>query len=134
VTVTAPIYVTWAQRYQIESASFDHAFVDLQQVGGATPNRLWEWLDGTMVDDGIGSPTVNVPASAGWGMRSGRADSLAGTTAELRFHLDSDSSINFAGLAIDDVSVQGCVLAVAPTATATATPTPNYAYLPITYR
>jgi len=112
VTVTAPIFVTWAQRYQIETATFDHAYVDMQQAGGATPNRLWEWLDGTMVDNGIGSPTVNVPASAGWGMRAGRADTLAGTIAELRFHLDSDSSVNFAGLAIDDVTVQGCVLSV----------------------
>ena len=48
VSVTAPIFVTWAQRYQIESASFDHAFVDMGEVGGSATNRLWEWLDGTM--------------------------------------------------------------------------------------
>ena len=117
VTVTAPIFVTWAQRYQIESASFDHAFVDMQQVGGATPNRLWEWLDATMTD-APGSPAVNIGASAGWGLRARRADNLAGTTAELVFHLDSDNSINMAGLAIDDVMVQGCVAMLPPVANA----------------
>ncbi len=121
VTVTAPIFVTWAQRYQIKTANFDHAFVDAQQAGGATPKRLWEWLDGNMIDN-VGSPTVNIAGSAGWGMRSGRADNLAGTIAELRFHLDTESSVNFAGLAIDDVSVQVCVF------------TGHNVFLPITYR
>ena len=38
-----------------------------------------------------------------------RADNLAGLNTELRFHLDSDPSVNMGGLAIDDVMVQGCV-------------------------
>ena len=58
--------VTWAQRYQMESANFDHMSVDLQQVGGATPVRLFEWLDATMTDV-PGNPVVNIGASAGWG-------------------------------------------------------------------
>ena len=53
--------VTWAQRYQMESANFDHMFVDFQQAGGATPVRLFEFLDGTMTNP-PGNPTVNVPA------------------------------------------------------------------------
>ena len=117
VTVTAPIQVSWAQRYQIENASFDRAFVDIQPVGGATPARLWEWLDATMTNAPF-SPTVNIGASAGWGLHTARADSLAGTSAQLRFHLDSDTTVNFGGLAIDDVTVQGCV------------PVPRMAYLP----
>ena len=64
------------------------------------------------------SPTVNIGASAGWGLHTARADSLAGTSAQLRFHLDSDTTVNFGGLAIDDVTVQGCV------------PVPRMAYLP----
>ena len=117
VTVTAPIQVSWAQRYQIENASFDRAFVDIQQVGGATPARLWEWLDATMTNAPF-SPTVNIGASAGWGIHTGRADGLAGTNAQLRFHVDSDTTVNFGGLAIDDVTVQGCVAV------------PRMAYLP----
>lgn len=124
VTVTAPIFVTWAQRYQIESASFDHAFVDMGEVGGSATNRLWEWLDGTMSESSIGTPAVGIGESAGWGLRTARADNLAGLNTELRFHLDSDPSVNLGGLAIDDVTVQGCVLIPAtPTPTATATPT-----------
>ncbi|NJL29562.1 MAG: hypothetical protein HC897_17580, partial [Thermoanaerobaculia bacterium] len=41
-------------------------------------------------------------------MFSRRADSLAGLNTELRFHVDSDTTVQFAGLAIDDVSVTAC--------------------------
>ncbi len=102
-----PVVVTWAQRYQMESANFDHVAIDYQQAGGATPVRLFDFLDATMTDV-PGNPAVNVPASAGWGVFSRRADSLAGLNTELKFHLDSDTTVNFAGLAIDDVSVVAC--------------------------
>ena len=35
--------------HQIETANFDHMFVDAQQVGGATPIRLYEWQDPTII-------------------------------------------------------------------------------------
>jgi uncharacterized repeat protein (TIGR01451 family) len=108
--LSAPIVVTWAQRHQVEAANFDHMFVDFQQVGGATPVRLYEWLDPTPISasTGTGNPQVNIGGSAGWGVFSRQVDSLAGLNAELRFHLDSDSSVQFGGLAIDDVSVTAC--------------------------
>ncbi|MBK7394428.1 MAG: DUF11 domain-containing protein [Chloracidobacterium sp.] len=96
----------------MESASFDHMFVDAQQVGGATPVRLFEFLDATMVD-GPGNPLVNTGASAGWGSFSRRADSLAGLNTELRFHVDGDTTVNFQGRAVDDVSVTACQLSSA---------------------
>ncbi len=105
--LSPPVVVTWAQRHQMENATFDHAFVDAQQVGGATPVRLFEHLDATMTNV-AGNPVVNIGASSGWSVYSGRADSLAGLNAELRFHLDSDNTVNFGGLAIDDVSVTAC--------------------------
>jgi uncharacterized repeat protein (TIGR01451 family) len=105
--LSAPVVVTWAQRYQMQSATFDHLFVDYQQAGGATPVRLFEWRDGTMTD-APGNPVVNIGASSGWSIRSERADSLAGLNTELRFHLDSDTSINYGGVAIDDVTVTAC--------------------------
>ncbi|MEO6066299.1 MAG: pre-peptidase C-terminal domain-containing protein, partial [Lysobacterales bacterium] len=110
--LSPPIIVNWAQRYQMESASFDHMSVDFQQVGGATPVRLFEWLDATMTD-GVGNPTVNIGESAGWAQFSRRVDSLAGLNSEVRFHLDSDNTVNFGGLAIDDVSVTACRALVA---------------------
>ena len=108
--LSAPVVVTWAQRHQIETANFDHMFVDFQQVGGATPVRLYEWQEPTPISAsaGTGNPQANIGGSAGWGVFSRRADSLAGLNAELRFHLDSDTSVQLAGLAIDDVSVSAC--------------------------
>lgn len=104
---SAPVVVRWAHKYQMESANFDHYSVDLQQVGGATPSRLFDWLGATMTN-APGNPAVNVPASAGWAQMSVRADSLAGLNTELKFHLDSDTTIGFAGVAVDDVSVTAC--------------------------
>src|SRR6185436_1996956 len=105
--LSAPVVVTWAQRYQMESANFDHVLIDYQQAGGATPVRLFDWLDATMTN-APGNPAVNIGASSGWSVFSRRADSLAGLNTELRFHLDSDTTVNFAGLAVDDVSVVAC--------------------------
>ena len=106
--LSAPIVVNWAMRYQMENATFDRMSVDLQQVGGATPARLFDWLGATMTD-APGNPAANTGGSAGWGVHSVRADSLAGLNTELRFHLDSDAtSVNLGGLAIDDVSVTAC--------------------------
>lgn len=105
-----PVVVRWAQRHQVETANFDRYVVDLQQVGGANPVRLYEWLDPTPVSasSGTGNPQVNIGGAVGWGVLSRRADSLAGQNVELRFNLTSDSSVQFGGVAIDDVSVTAC--------------------------
>lgn len=108
----APVTVTWAQRYQMENASFDHFSVDFQEAGGANPRRFFEWLGATMTD-AVGSPAVTLQESAGWGVFRRDASAFAGLNSELRFHLDSDTSVNFAGLAIDDVTVTACRLLVA---------------------
>jgi subtilisin-like proprotein convertase family protein len=105
--LNAPIVVRWAQRYQMETATYDHAYVDLQQAGGGAAARLWDWLDATMADY-VGNPPATVQESAGWGLHTARADNLAGLNTALVFHLDSDSTVQYGGLAIDDVSVQGC--------------------------
>jgi uncharacterized repeat protein (TIGR01451 family) len=108
--LSAPVIVTWAQRHQIETANFDHMFVDFQQVGGATPVRLYDWMDPTPISAsaGTGNPQANIGGSYGWAFVTKRADSLAGLNSELRFHLDSDTTVNFGGLAIDDVTVSAC--------------------------
>lgn len=105
--VVGPITLSWAQRYQIETTNFDHSYVDVQLAGGGSARRLWEWQDASMVD-APGNPTVNIGASAGWGVYSKDISSYLGQNIEFLAHLDSDSSVNFAGLAIDDVSVTAC--------------------------
>jgi uncharacterized repeat protein (TIGR01451 family) len=107
---SAPVTVTWSMRHQIETANFDHMFVDFQQVGGAAPVRLYEWKEPTPISAsaGTGNPQVNIGGSYGWGRHSRRADSLAGLNSELRFHLDSDTTVQFGGLAVDDVTITAC--------------------------
>jgi uncharacterized repeat protein (TIGR01451 family) len=102
-----PVYVNWAQRYHMESTSFDHYNVTAREVGGANPVNLFEWLDGTM-NNTVGNPTTTIGESSGWSQLSRRVDTLAGTNAELLFHVDSDTTVQLAGVAIDDVSVTAC--------------------------
>jgi hypothetical protein len=65
---TGPIVLSWAARYQIDTAINDHAFVEVKEVGGAGQTRqVWQWLDGIMTDV-AGSPVANIGASAGWGI------------------------------------------------------------------
>ncbi|MFN0139258.1 MAG: DUF4394 domain-containing protein [Pyrinomonadaceae bacterium] len=119
--------LTWAMRYQMESATFDHLRVVLNEVGGMGVSRtLWEWTGATMTTV-VGAPTaVNIGGSAGWGIYQAKIDdvagSLAGRTFNITFHVDSDTSINFAGVAIDDVQVRFVPL-VAPGADLTITKT-----------
>ncbi len=105
--VLPPIRVTWSQRYQMESASFDHYAVDVQEPGGTNPTRLFEWLDGTMQDSAGPAPTI-IEESAGWATRTALIDSYSGAPAQLRFAVDSDGSVQLGGVAIDDVMVTGC--------------------------
>lgn len=118
--VVGPVYLSWAQRYHMENASFDHAYVDVQLVGGASPTRQWEWLDATM-NNTIGNPAVAVAESAGWGIYTRDISSYLGQDVELLFHVDSDTTVQLAGLAIDDVSIVAC--APAPDASIVITKT-----------
>ena len=54
----------------------------------------------------IGNPPgLTVPIVAGWGAHRADISAYAGKTIRLRFHLDSDGTVQRAGLAIDDVRV-----------------------------
>lgn len=102
--------LTWAMRYQFESATFDRARVTINEVGGMGLSRtVWQWTGATM-NTTVGAPTaVNIGNSAGWGIYQAKIDdfaNFAGRTINITFHLDSDTSINFAGMAIDDVQLR----------------------------
>jgi bacillopeptidase F (M6 metalloprotease family) len=115
-------WVTWSRRYQMEHVAFDHAFFDVQQAGGASPRRLWEWLDATMTST-VGNPSTVVQESAGWGTFSHDISDYLGQNVELRFHVDTDTSVQLAGLAVDDITVTACEPGPTPTPTATNTAT-----------
>jgi len=109
----APIALSWAMKYQLENATNDRAWVEVREVGGANPQRVWQFLDDTMVTQiQVGGGNVNLNESAGWGVHTADISAFAGKNVEVVFHLESNGSVNYAGLAIDDVSVVGCPSAV----------------------
>ena len=115
-----PVILRWAQKYQMESATFDGAYGQVQQVGGANPTRLWTWLDATMSST-VGNPSTTIQESAGWGERWADISSYAGQSIEAVFNLTSDTTVQFAGLAIDDVSVTACQQVFEPSIVLTKT-------------
>ena len=99
------VLLEWAMKFQVEAAQFDYAFVEIQEVGGAGRTRkLWEWLGADMVAN-IGNPTTTIQESGGWGRYRTLVNDFFGKTIRLRFHLDTDTTVQRGGLAIDDVSV-----------------------------
>lgn len=102
---TGPIVASWAMKYQIENAQFDPAWVDVREVGGANPGRLWQWTGFTMSHD-IGG--VAVQEVAGWGLHTADISAYAGKIVEIVFHLQTDTAAQYPGLAIDDVKVSAC--------------------------
>jgi subtilisin-like proprotein convertase family protein len=96
----------WSMRYQMESATFDHAWVDVTEVGNPTnTRRVWQWYGATMADT-VGNPTVTMGASAGWGRYSADISSFLGVPITITFHVDSDNTVNYPGMAIDDVQIR----------------------------
>jgi MYXO-CTERM domain-containing protein len=104
----APVQVSWAMKYQMESASFDHASVDVREVGGLNPKRLFEWTGATMTATLVGSPSMTIEEIAGWGVYTANLDAYAGKNVELVFHVDGDITVVYPGMAVDDVKVTAC--------------------------
>jgi hypothetical protein len=101
-----PLTLSWAMRFQMESANFDHANVQVREVGNPANSRVvWQFLDATMTD-ALGNPAVNVPASAGWGIYDADISDFGGLNVEFVFHVDTDTTVNLGGLAIDDVQLR----------------------------
>jgi len=105
-----PVTVSWKQRVELESASYDHASVDAFGGVPARTVRLWEHIDDTMLES-VGTPPMFINESPGWSTHRARADALAGAPVRLRFHVDADDLVQLAGMAIDDVEVHACRIA-----------------------
>jgi len=107
--ITGPVNLSWAQKYQMESATFDHAFVEVFESGdGVSGQRLWEWMDATMQMSLGAPPATPINESAGWGVQTHNINSYLDKSFQVRFHIDSDTTVNLAGLAIDDFVVTAC--------------------------
>lgn len=103
-----PVVVSWAQKYQLENATFDRYDVTLAVAGGGATESLFDWRGADMSTD-IGVTTLQ--ESAGWGVVERAVDTgFDGTAVELRFRLRSDFAVQFDGVAIDDVTISACVL------------------------
>jgi subtilisin-like proprotein convertase family protein len=101
-------WITWAQKYQIESATFDHGWIEVRQVGPSNATRPWEFLDATMTNT-VGNPPTQIQESSGWSVLTADISNYLGTNMEVNFHLDGDSVVQLGGLAIDDVSIFACL-------------------------
>ena len=93
-------------RYQVESVSFDRIWVRVTEVGNPTNSQIVWHSDNQTMTDTVGNPAVNIGASAGWGAYNADISSFAGKVIQVSFHLESDTTINFGGLAIDDVQLR----------------------------
>ncbi len=69
----------------------------------------------------VGNPSMTINESGGWGLHTADISSYAGQNIEALFHLDSDTTVQLAGLAIDDVSVTACQQVLEPSIVLTKT-------------
>ena len=114
--VTANVVtLSWAMKYQMESATFDQLEITVEEVGGSgLTHPVFYWLGATQTA-GVGNPNVNVPMSSGWGLYFADISAFKGKIIRFKVRLISDTSVNFGGVAIDDVKIYGdCIT---PTAT-----------------
>jgi uncharacterized repeat protein (TIGR01451 family) len=109
-SATGRITLNWWQKFQFETTTFDIYWVEVREVGlPATARKLFEWTGATMTR-GLGNPSVTIQQSAGWGLMKADISDFAGRNVEVRFHVETDSSVQFAGVGVDDVSVTSCEL------------------------
>lgn len=103
---TAPATISWAMRYQLESAALGHASVSVREVGNPDNSRtIWQFLDATMTS-APGETPENIGESAGWGTYTADISDFLGKNVEVVFHLDSDGATLLGGFAVDDVIVR----------------------------
>ncbi len=104
---TGTVKLYWQQRYQMESISFDRIWVRVTNLDNVADTRMvWHADNLTMSEtNGSGASLANLPMSAGWGRYNADISDFAGKRISVTFHLESDSSVNLGGWAIDDVQL-----------------------------
>ncbi len=104
--VVGPVYAQWAQKYAIEQATYDHLYASIVPTPGVE-RRLFEHVGPTTTTSTNIGPTA-VQQSAGWATMRSDVSSFIGSAVQLKFHLDGDGSVQFAGYAVDDLSIFTC--------------------------
>ena len=127
----ASIVVSWSQKHQLEALRYDDYSADLVDGAGWPLRSLYELGDGTGTSSVGAGETIAV--AAGWARRQATIAGVAGQNLGLRYRLTSDSSVNFAGVAIDDVSVVACLPSADLSVTTSDAPDPVSAGGTITY-
>ncbi|MCC6281235.1 MAG: proprotein convertase P-domain-containing protein, partial [Saprospiraceae bacterium] len=103
--LTGPIVASWAMKYHMESASFDGLEVYVEEVGNPSNTQLlFRWYGATM-NSTVGNPGVIVPLAGGWGTYFGDISAFAGKIVRFKVRLFSDTTVQLAGVAIDDVKI-----------------------------
>lgn len=101
----APIYVSWAMKHQIETATFDYAVITIEEVGGTLMTQtLYQWYGATQTST-VGNPSTTLALSSGWGTFYVDISAFAGKVIRFKVRLVTDTSIVFGGIAVDDVAV-----------------------------
>ncbi|MFD3162722.1 proprotein convertase P-domain-containing protein [Herpetosiphon sp. NSE202] len=115
--VAGPVYLQWQQRYQLESASFDHYTASIGS--GIITKTLYEFDAATMTNQ-VGT-NITYQESTAWSRQLHDISEFKGQAIKVLYHLDTDVTVDLAGVAIDDFQIMGCV--ALPTATPTEVPT-----------
>jgi bacillopeptidase F (M6 metalloprotease family) len=91
----------------MESISFDRIWVRVTNLDNAADTRMVWFSDHQTMGEtvGLAASLGNVPESAGWGRYNADISDFAGKRISVTFHLESDSSINYGGWAVDDVQI-----------------------------
>lgn len=89
-TTTAPLTARWAQAWHIESFAFDKALAEVS-INGGPWQAMWEHSGAT--------------AQIDWRSLSYDLSAATGASAQFRFRLTSDSSVNYDGYYVDGVGI-----------------------------
>lgn len=102
---TGTITLSYAMKFQMESANFDRLTVTAEEEGGSgLVQTLFTWLGGTQTMI-VGSPAKNLGISGGWATYYADISAFAGKRFRFKVSVTTDNTINFAGVGIDDVQV-----------------------------
>jgi subtilisin-like proprotein convertase family protein len=107
--VTGPVYLSWYQKWQVENADFDKYFVEVRQAGQMSGRHVFDHTFPTPARTVSSTPSVNINGVVGWQLVTVDITAFAGQMIDVHWHLDSDTSVPEAGVAIDDVAVTACM-------------------------
>ncbi len=104
-TATGDIIISWAMKFQVETAQFDRFIITVEEVGGGgMTQNLYIWYGADMFAN-LGNPINQIQLSAGWATFYVDISAFAGKTIRFKVLLITDTTVQRAGLAIDDVKV-----------------------------